>query len=140
VEALFATAHRRCLWLHIVVLYVGSSNNNIEKVLIMTADSRTLVGNLLSCDQQTNLVRICLVSQMASVQRANTFELQVLGQAIERVIRTPDDEEASTEVPLGLYIVRGDNVCVVGVVDQALDDSINWEQVKGSAFGGIKHT
>ncbi|KAI0429395.1 like-Sm domain-containing protein [Xylaria sp. FL1042] len=89
-----------------------------KKVLIITADSRTLVGNLLSCDQQTNLV---------------------LGQAIERVIRTPDDDEASTVVPLGLYIVRGDNVCVVGLVDEALDDSINWEQVKGSAIGGIKH-
>ncbi|KAI1820037.1 like-Sm domain-containing protein [Xylaria intraflava] len=90
-----------------------------KKVLIITADSRTLVGNLLSCDQQTNLV---------------------LGQAIERVIRTPDDDEPSTSVPLGLYIVRGDNVCLVGLVDESLDDSINWEQVKGSAIGGIKHT
>ncbi|KAI0876866.1 like-Sm domain-containing protein [Hypoxylon argillaceum] len=89
-----------------------------KKVLIITADSRTLVGNLLSCDQQTNLV---------------------LGQTVERVIRTPDDEEASTEMPLGLYIVRGDNVCLVGLVDEPLDNSINWEQVKGSALGGVKH-
>ncbi len=64
---------------------------------------------------------------------------QVLGQTIERVIRTHDDDEASAEVPLGLYIVRGDNVCVVGLVDESLDNSINWEQVKGSAIGGIKH-
>ncbi|KAI2620858.1 like-Sm domain-containing protein [Xylaria nigripes] len=89
-----------------------------KRVLIVTADSRTLVGNLLSCDQQTNLV---------------------LGQAVERVIRTPDDDEPSTAVPLGLYIVRGDNVCLVGLVDEPLDDSINWEQVKGLAIGGIKH-
>lgn len=84
----------------------------------MTADSRTLIGNLLSCDQQTNLV---------------------LGQTVERVIRTPDDDEASTVMPLGLYIVRGENVCVVGLVDEALDESIDWAQVKGSAIGGIKH-
>ncbi|KAI0485173.1 like-Sm domain-containing protein [Xylariaceae sp. FL0804] len=89
-----------------------------KKVLIITADSRTLLGNLLSCDQQTNLV---------------------LSQAMERVIRTPDDHEPSTEVPLGLYLVRGDNVCVVGLVDEALDESIDWEQVKGSAIGGTKH-
>ncbi|KAI1375663.1 Sm-like ribonucleoprotein [Hypoxylon crocopeplum] len=89
-----------------------------KKVLIITADSRTLVGNLLSCDQMTNLV---------------------LGQAVERVIRTPDDPEPSTEVLLGLYLVRGDNVCVVGLVDEPLDDTINWEEVKGSAIGGIKH-
>ncbi|KAI1094252.1 Sm-like ribonucleoprotein [Rostrohypoxylon terebratum] len=89
-----------------------------KKVLIITADSRTLVGTLLSCDQMTNLV---------------------LGQTVERVIRTSDDTEPSTEVPLGLYLVRGDNVCVVGLVDEALDESINWEAVKGSAIGGIKH-
>ncbi|KAI1403074.1 Sm-like ribonucleoprotein [Hypoxylon fuscum] len=89
-----------------------------KKVLIITADSRTLVGNLLSCDQMTNLV---------------------LAHTVERVIRTPDDPEPSTEVPLGLYLVRGDNVCVVGLVDEPLDDSINWEEVKGSAIGGIKH-
>ncbi|KAI0189829.1 hypothetical protein EV127DRAFT_431869 [Xylaria flabelliformis] len=99
-------------------MFIEGSNDHPERVLIVTADSRTLVGNLLSCDQQTNLV---------------------LGQTVERVIRTPDDDEASTEVPLGLYIVRGDNVCVVGLVDESLDDSINWEQVKGSAIGGIKH-
>ncbi|KAF3061301.1 U6 snRNA-associated Sm-like protein LSm8 [Daldinia childiae] len=98
---------------------MSNLNNYInKKVLIITADSRTLVGNLLSCDQMTNLV---------------------LGQAVERVIRTPDDTDPSTEVPLGLYLVRGDNVCVVGLVDESLDDSINWEQVKGSAIGGIKH-
>ncbi|CAJ2512986.1 Uu.00g011050.m01.CDS01 [Anthostomella pinea] len=89
-----------------------------KKVLIMTADSRTLVGNLLSCDQQTNLV---------------------LGKATERVIRTPDDDEPSTEVPLGLYLVRGDNVCVVGLVDESLDESINWQEVKGLAIGGTKY-
>ncbi|KAI0111640.1 Sm-like ribonucleoprotein [Daldinia grandis] len=98
---------------------MSNFNNYInKKVLIITADSRTLVGNLLSCDQMTNLV---------------------LGQTVERVIRTPDDTEPSTEVPLGLYLVRGDNVCVIGLVDESLDDSINWQQVKGSAIGGIKH-
>lgn len=55
------------------------------------------------------------------------------------MIRDPDDNEDSEEVPLGLYLVRGDNVCVVGLVDEALDESINWKRVKGSAIGGIKH-
>jgi U6 snRNA-associated Sm-like protein LSm8 len=60
-------------------------------------------------------------------------------RTVERVIRTPDDTEPSAEVPLGLYIVRGENVCTVGLVDEALDDSIDWTKVKGSAIGGIKH-
>lgn len=59
---------------------------------------------------------------------------------VERVIRDPDDSEPSTVVPLGLYIVRGDNVCTVGLVDEALDNSINWTKVKGATIGGIKHS
>lgn len=33
------------------------SDSWVEKVLVLTSDSRTLVGTLLSCDQMTNLVR-----------------------------------------------------------------------------------
>lgn len=66
--------------------------------------------------------------------------LQVLQNAVERVIRPVEDPEPSVEVPLGLYIVRGDNVCLVGVVDEELDNSIDWTAVKGAPIGGIKHS
>ncbi|KAJ2962593.1 hypothetical protein NQ176_g10919 [Zarea fungicola] len=89
-----------------------------KKVLIITADSRILVGTLTACDNSTNLV---------------------LSSAVERIIRTPDDPEPSAIDPLGVYIVRGDNVCSIGLVDEQLDDSINWTEVKGSVIGGIKH-
>lgn len=65
---------------------------------------------------------------------------QVLQNAVERVIRPVEDPEPSVEVPLGLYIVRGDNVCLVGVVDEELDNSIDWTAVKGAPIGGIKHS
>ncbi|KAK7932099.1 Sm-like ribonucleoprotein [Apiospora marii] len=90
-----------------------------KKVCVMTADSRILVGELSSYDTQTNLVLL---------------------KAVERVIRSQDDDEASSEVPMGgLYIVRGDNVCTVGLVEVELDNSIDWKKVKGEAIGGIKH-
>lgn len=89
-----------------------------KKVLVLTIDSRILVGTLACIDNSTNLV---------------------LQSAIERVINTPDDAEPSAEVPLGLYIVRGDNVCTVGLVDEELDASINWSKVKGSVIGTTKH-
>ncbi|TPX16765.1 uncharacterized protein E0L32_003706 [Thyridium curvatum] len=89
-----------------------------EKVLVITADSRTIVGELVSVDNQTNLV---------------------LKSAVERVINTPDNPEPSVEVPLGLYLIRGDNVCTVGLVDEKLDAEINWTKVKGEVIGGIKH-
>ena len=91
----------------------------LGKVLILTADGRTLTGTLLSCDQLTNLV---------------------LGQTIERVIRPPEDEEASTEVAHGLYLIRGENVAVCGLVDEELDERIDWGLVRGSVIGGVKHS
>ena len=48
----------------------------------------------------------------------------MLKTAVERVINTQDSSEPSAEVPLGLYVIRGDNVCVIGLVDEALDASI----------------
>ncbi|KAH6689144.1 hypothetical protein F5X68DRAFT_77720 [Plectosphaerella plurivora] len=95
---------------------LGSYMN--KKVLIVTADSRILVGNLAAVDNNTNLA---------------------LSNAHERVIQTPDSEDPSVEVPLGLYLVRGDNVCTIGLVDEKLDSDIDWSQVKGNAIGGIKH-
>jgi len=77
------------------------------------------VGTLLSCDQMTNLV---------------------LSQTIERIIRPPDDPEPSSEVVHGLYLIRGDNVAVVGLVDEELDDSIKWLEVRGAVVGGVKHS
>ncbi|KAK3694085.1 hypothetical protein B0T22DRAFT_368486, partial [Podospora appendiculata] len=89
-----------------------------ERVCIITTDGRNLVGVLASYDNTTNLV---------------------LKNTVERVIRSVDEGEPSAEVPLGLYIIRGENVCLVGLVDEALDTSINWTEVKGAPIGTTKH-
>jgi U6 snRNA-associated Sm-like protein LSm8 len=89
-----------------------------EKVLVLTADGRTLTGQLLSCDQLTNIV---------------------LSQTIERVIRPADDPEPSVEVPHGLYLIRGENVAVCGLLDEDLDATIDWGNVRGDVIGGVKH-
>jgi len=90
-----------------------------KKVVVLTCDSRTLIGTLLSCDQMTNLV---------------------LSQTHERIIRPPEDDEESMEVLHGLYLIRGDNVAVVGLVDEDLDEKINWTEVRGAVIGGVKHS
>ena len=90
----------------------------IEKILVITADGRTLVGTLLSCDQLTNIV---------------------LNDTIERIIRPPDDPEPSSEVGHGLYLVRGDNITICGLVEEELDESIDWSKVRGHVIGGTKH-
>ena len=64
---------------------------------------------------------------------------QVLQNTRERIIHPADDEEPTTEVSHGLYIVRGDNVAVVGLVDEELDESINWSEVRGEIIERVRH-
>ena len=94
------------------------SSSLVEKVLILTTDGRSLTGMLLSCDQTTNLI---------------------LQDTTERVIRPQDDPEDSEEVDHGLYIIRGENVAVCGLVNEEFDASIDWKKVRGNVIGGVKH-
>lgn len=77
-----------------------------------------MVGKLVSCDNSMNLV---------------------LQDTVERIIRPREEEMPSEEVPLGVYIVRGDNVAVCGRVDEELDEQINWAEVHGEVIGTTKH-
>ncbi|CAI7573708.1 unnamed protein product [Penicillium glandicola] len=97
---------------------VLTSLDRTEKVLILTVDGRTLIGDLLSTDQTTNLV---------------------LANTVERIIRTPDDDEPSTEIEHGLYLIRGDNVVVCGEVDEKMDGDIDWSKVKGEVIRDTKN-
>ncbi|KAI9698987.1 MAG: hypothetical protein M1836_003176 [Candelina mexicana] len=90
-----------------------------RRVLVLTADGRTLTGILLSCDQLTNLV---------------------LNDTVERIVRPADDPEPSSATHHGLYLIRGDNVVVCGLMDEELDATIDWEKVRGDVIGGIKHS
>ena len=55
------------------------------------------------------------------------------------MIRPLDDPEQSMEVPHGLYLIRGENVAVCGLMDEELDATIDWAQVRGNVIGGVKH-
>ncbi|KOS45374.1 hypothetical protein ACN38_g3693 [Penicillium nordicum] len=89
-----------------------------KKVLILTVDGRTLIGDLLSTDQTTNLV---------------------LANTVERIIRTTDDDEPSAQVEHGLYLIRGDNVVVCGEIDEKMDGDIDWSKVKGEVIRDTKN-
>ncbi|KAK9450176.1 uncharacterized protein V1518DRAFT_413169 [Limtongia smithiae] len=81
--------------------YVGKT------VLVITADGRLFTGMLQGYDQTTNLI---------------------LEHTQERVV-TPD---APTEImDLGLYLVRGESVVLCGLVDNTMDEAIDWDKVRG---------
>ncbi len=123
---------------------------------IITTDGRNLVGELASYDNTTNIVSTTSAHNAHNAHSPATSHpityhrhdgwltpgfvpRQVLKGTVERIIHPADKGEPSAEVPLGLYLVRGENVCVVGQVDEALDASINWTEVKGAVIGTTKH-
>ena len=87
-----------------------------QPVLVITQDGRTITGTLRGSDSVGSII---------------------LAGSIERIF-SPD--EGVEEVPLGLYILRGDSICVVGLVDQEKDKSIEWEKVMAEPVAETRHT
>lgn len=81
-------------------------------------DGRTFIGTLTAVDNTTNLV---------------------LSETIERIIWPEDDERESSEQEQGLYVIRGDHVVIVGLVDEETDKQIDWTEVRGETIGSTKH-
>ncbi|EFJ28168.1 hypothetical protein SELMODRAFT_146440 [Selaginella moellendorffii] len=73
------------------------ADNLDKKLLVILRDGRKLVGTLRSFDQFANLV---------------------LEKAVERIIVG----DLYCDLPLGLYIIRGENVVLVGELDQTKKD------------------
>ncbi|GFN90893.1 U6 snRNA-associated sm-like protein lsm8 [Plakobranchus ocellatus] len=90
--------------------------NYANKVVeIVTADGRVIVGTLKGFDQAINLI---------------------LDESHERVYSTGQGVE---QVILGLYIVRGDNVAVIGEVDDETDNGLDFEGIRAEPLNSITH-
>lgn len=84
-------------------------------ISVITNDGRNIVGTLRGFDQTTNLI---------------------LEDCHERVFSTMQGVEL---LPLGLYIIRGDNVAVIGELDDELDSQINLDVVRAPPLKAITH-
>ncbi|KAJ3042696.1 N(alpha)-acetyltransferase 38, NatC auxiliary [Rhizophlyctis rosea] len=92
----------------------NSLDSYVEKtVQIITTDGRVILGKLKGFDQTTNVI---------------------LNNSLERVF-TPEGVE---ELPLGLYIVRGDNIMMVCEIDEESDARIEWSLVKAEPLPQMK--
>lgn len=79
-----------------------------KRILIVLRDGRHLVGKLRSFDQFMNLI---------------------LEETCERVLLTgKDTKKKYCDFPLGLYIVRGDNIVLLGEIDADVE-SDNLERI-----------
>ncbi|GAB1601388.1 U6 snRNA-associated Sm-like protein LSm8 isoform X1 [Argonauta hians] len=90
--------------------------NYISKtVSIVTADGRIIVGTLKGFDQTINLI---------------------LDESHERVFSSTSGVE---QVVLGLYIIRGDNVAVIGEIDDDADSYLDFNSIRAEPLNPVVH-
>ncbi|EEB15970.1 lsm1, putative [Pediculus humanus corporis] len=84
-------------------------------VSIITSDGRNFVGTLRGFDQTINLI---------------------LDESHERVYSQTQGIE---QVVLGLHIIRGDNVAVIGEMDDEIDSRLDMNSIRADPLGSVVH-
>ncbi|KAK9691616.1 hypothetical protein RND81_09G208100 [Saponaria officinalis] len=86
-----------------------------QLISIITNDGRNIVGYLKGFDQATNII---------------------LDESHERVFST---KEGVQQIVLGLYIIRGDNISVIGELDEELDADLQLSELRGHPLKPVIH-
>jgi U6 snRNA-associated Sm-like protein LSm8 len=60
----------------------------------------------------------------------------VLSDSKERVFSV---DEGVQEIPLGLYLVKGDMIVLIGEIDEALDQSVDLASVRAEPIPAIRY-
>jgi len=86
-----------------------------QRVLLILQDGRIIVGTLQGFDNRADIV---------------------LSNSVERVY---SPEEGVEEVPLGLYLVKGDMILLVGELDTELDAAMDLSQQMAEPIPPIRY-
>ncbi|KAG5534418.1 hypothetical protein RHGRI_022518 [Rhododendron griersonianum] len=86
-----------------------------KTISVITNDGRNIVGVLKGFDQATNII---------------------LDESHERVYST---KEGVQQLVLGLYIIRGDNISIVGEIDEELDAGLDLSKLRAHPLKPVIH-
>ncbi|KAF8843903.1 hypothetical protein PAXRUDRAFT_829054 [Paxillus rubicundulus Ve08.2h10] len=86
-----------------------------RRVLLVLQDGRVIVGTLVGFDQKSNVV---------------------LSESKERVYSM---EEGVEEIPLGLYLVKGDMIVLIGEIDDAIDEAVDLATIHAEPILPIRY-
>ncbi|GJJ15050.1 hypothetical protein Clacol_009325 [Clathrus columnatus] len=86
-----------------------------HRVLLILQDGRSIVGVLAGFDQRSNVV---------------------LSDSKERIYSM---DEGVEEVPLGLYLVKGDMILLIGEMDTALDNAVDLSAIRAEPMAPIRY-
>ncbi|KAJ7185640.1 hypothetical protein C8R46DRAFT_383874 [Mycena filopes] len=85
-----------------------------RRVLLILQDGRVIVGVMVGFDQKSNVV---------------------LSDSKERVYSMDAGVE---EMPLGLYLVKGDMIVLIGELDDAVDQAVDLETIHAEPIPPIR--
>ena len=85
------------------------------QISVSTNDGRNIIGLLRGLDQVTNLI---------------------LEECFERVYSASSGVEQAV---LGLYIISGDNIAVIGELDEELDGALDLSKIRAPPLTAIVH-
>jgi U6 snRNA-associated Sm-like protein LSm8 len=94
----------------------GLSDLQGKQCSVITCDGRNLVGVLSGFDHLQNVI---------------------LSSTHERVF---SEEEGVVQEPLGLYIIRGDNIAIIGELDEELDASLDLSTLRAKPIDPVIQT
>ncbi|KAH7919044.1 LSM-domain-containing protein [Leucogyrophana mollusca] len=86
-----------------------------RRVLLILQDGRAIAGVLVGFDQKSNVV---------------------LSDSTERVYSM---EEGVEEIPLGLYLVKGDMIVLIGEIDDAVDQAVDLSTIRAEPLPAIRY-
>ncbi|KAL4071420.1 hypothetical protein V8B97DRAFT_2007433 [Scleroderma yunnanense] len=86
-----------------------------RRVLLVLQDGRAIVGILAGFDQKSNVV---------------------LSDSKERVYSI---DEGVEEIPLGLYLVKGDMISLIGEIDDAIDRAVDLSTIRADPIPPIRY-
>ncbi|QRV75908.1 U6 snRNA-associated-like-Sm protein LSm8 [Ceratobasidium sp. AG-Ba] len=92
-----------------------SSLQGYVDLLLVLQDGRAIVGTLVGFDQKSNVA---------------------LSDSVERIYSM---EEGVEEVPLGLYLVKGDMIILIGELDPAIDSETDLSTIRAEPLPGIHY-
>lgn len=86
-----------------------------RRVLVVLQDGRVIIGTLAGYDQKSNVV---------------------LSDSKERVYSTDEPVE---EISLGLYLVKGDQIVLIGELDLEKDESTDPSNIRAEPLPAIRY-
>nr|VDD63555.1 unnamed protein product [Brassica oleracea] len=125
-------------------------------ISVITNDGRNIVGVLKGFDQATNiildeshervfstkvklLIPLCSLSEHPSSSGIGHFDFLLYIISLSYDMLFCLKHEGVQQHVLGLYIIRGDNIGVIGELDEELDASLDFSKLRAHPLKPVVH-